>query len=393
MKIIFTTHTYWPQKDGVQYVTQYMAEGLAKRGHQVVVFVPQTTEKRIITEEHNGVKVIRPYVIQKYSFYFGKLKAFKKSFLGECKDADCLISCAILSPINNFTLPLLRKISAKKILYLHGVYDRRIYSAYRPRIKARKALVNARWDVFMKVHGKRFNDYDLFLNIRESTKDSEFFKKAGVNRKQLMIANATESFDDVCVNDELLKKYPFLKKPYFLNVSNFNVVKNQKFLIKAYAEFCKKTDSDVQLVMVGGTDRRIRQAYATECRKLISKLECRDKIHIIKNLSREDTKVIIKNCYCAAMSSTREVCPIFLCEAIMCAHPFISTRVGSVNELEGGVFADTVSEYAEQMVKLTTDKEFFNELAAKGKAFADANLTQKEKVKELETIIVNLTNG
>ena len=41
MKIVFTTHTYWPRKDGVQYVTQYLAEGLAKDGHEVIVFTPQ----------------------------------------------------------------------------------------------------------------------------------------------------------------------------------------------------------------------------------------------------------------------------------------------------------------------------------------------------------------
>ena len=37
MKIVFTVHTYYPNKDGVQYVTQYLAEGLAKLGHDITV--------------------------------------------------------------------------------------------------------------------------------------------------------------------------------------------------------------------------------------------------------------------------------------------------------------------------------------------------------------------
>ena len=45
MKIVFTTHTYYPEKNGVQVVTEYLAEGLAKKGHEV----------HIITEMLSGV--------------------------------------------------------------------------------------------------------------------------------------------------------------------------------------------------------------------------------------------------------------------------------------------------------------------------------------------------
>ena len=37
MKIIFTVNTYYPYKDGVSVVTQYLAEGLAQKGHEVLV--------------------------------------------------------------------------------------------------------------------------------------------------------------------------------------------------------------------------------------------------------------------------------------------------------------------------------------------------------------------
>ena len=44
LNIVFTAHTYYPNKDGVQMVTQYMAEGLAKLGHNVTVIAPLKKE-------------------------------------------------------------------------------------------------------------------------------------------------------------------------------------------------------------------------------------------------------------------------------------------------------------------------------------------------------------
>ena len=37
MKILFTTFSYYPETSGVPVVVQYLAEGLAKRGHNVSV--------------------------------------------------------------------------------------------------------------------------------------------------------------------------------------------------------------------------------------------------------------------------------------------------------------------------------------------------------------------
>lgn len=47
MKILISVHTYYPDKNGVQMVTQYIAEGLAKK-HEVKVI---TELKKIILEK------------------------------------------------------------------------------------------------------------------------------------------------------------------------------------------------------------------------------------------------------------------------------------------------------------------------------------------------------
>lgn len=52
MKIVFTVHTYYPEKNGVQVVTEYLAEGLAKKGHDIHVItslVSGEKKKQFIT--------------------------------------------------------------------------------------------------------------------------------------------------------------------------------------------------------------------------------------------------------------------------------------------------------------------------------------------------------
>ena len=44
MKILISTYTYFPSLDGVSHVTQYIAEGLAKKNWDITVI---TTKKKI----------------------------------------------------------------------------------------------------------------------------------------------------------------------------------------------------------------------------------------------------------------------------------------------------------------------------------------------------------
>ena len=38
MRVFFAVPSYWPSQDGVANITGYLVEGLASRGHEVLVF-------------------------------------------------------------------------------------------------------------------------------------------------------------------------------------------------------------------------------------------------------------------------------------------------------------------------------------------------------------------
>ena len=77
MKILFTVETYYPKKDGVQMVTQYLAEGLASRGHDVTVFTSNIDENKNFETFHN-VKIKRFDLRTKFGLYFGDRKKYIK---------------------------------------------------------------------------------------------------------------------------------------------------------------------------------------------------------------------------------------------------------------------------------------------------------------------------
>ena len=56
MKIMFLAISYWPSQDGVSQVTQYLAEGLAKK-HEVRVVASLSSFNR--GEEHENVRIDR----------------------------------------------------------------------------------------------------------------------------------------------------------------------------------------------------------------------------------------------------------------------------------------------------------------------------------------------
>ena len=96
VKILFTVNKYNPNFDGVQFVTNYLAEGLVKKGHEVTILtsiytrIPSSEEEII-----NGVKVIRKKIVTKHTFHFGNKEKYRKDYgsAGVLGDANWFSLC------------------------------------------------------------------------------------------------------------------------------------------------------------------------------------------------------------------------------------------------------------------------------------------------------------
>ena len=379
MKIIFTVHTYYPNSDGVQYVTQYLAEGLAKKGHEVTVLT--VNSERTKEYKHNGVNVVSIFFKTKCSFpYKGKVE-YIDTFKRLTKNCDALINCCVQSPNNNCLLPYLKEINCKKILYLHGMHYFRInkeeYKA--PKYFVWHLLMNMRWFLFYKFSAKYFRQYDLMIDIHPNSPTFDYMKKLDVNCNMQVVLNAVENFEFTEITQNVVKQYPYIKKKYFLCVANYDKLKNQEMLVKAYLKVKEK--KDYELVCIGK-----KSDYSNYLKEITSEEQ---NVHILENIPREITKMFIFNATCGVLSSQKEVYPIFICETIACQHPYISTNVGSVEEIPGGLVVETINEMSEAMQRIISDEKLGRYLADKGYMFAKENLIQEKKISELEKLIVS----
>ena len=387
MNILITVHSYWPHKDGVQYVTQYLAEGLADRGHDVVVITSVKNKEEVGEEIRNKVKIIRVFLTARYSvLYKGKTDYIN---IIDCylEKADVLINCCAQSPINNLLLGKLKTISCKKVLYLHGIhrFNYQNNGSNDLHYYIKHSLLNARWFLFYLLHRTAFCNYDLMVDIYEGSDAFSFFDKLGIKTNRTIINNAVEDFSRV--EDKQIVSIP---NKYFLCVANFVEHKNQKFLIEAFEKV--KNKQGFKLVLIGGSSD-----YSKKLLGCVHAMGLDEDIIILEDLNRETTATYIKHCYCAVMSSHFEVYPIFLCEALSCGHPFISTNVGYVNSIPGGIVVDTIDDFSYQIQFAIDNPDYITSLGCKGLDYANKNFDQQTKVIELEKaindLLINVNNG
>ena len=217
------------------------------------------------------------------------------------------------------------------MLYMHGMHEFKLQKddSIDLKYKLWHTVMNCRWKLFYWCNKKNFCQYDTLIDIHESSAGISYMRKLGSNAVAHIITNAVEDFDGILVSEDDCHNYPVLEETFFLNVSNFNPRKNQLLLVEAFHNILEKHNS--KLVLIGGMSD-----YCEAVKKQIKEYSLEDQVLVYENQERIVTRKFIKNCFCSVMSSRFEVYPIFLCEAISCSHPYISTDVGCVRGISGG---------------------------------------------------------
>lgn len=384
MKILFTVSTYYPKKDGVQSVTQYLAEGLVKKGHDVTVITTNKDEK-LDYEEHNGVKIKRVNLYTKFGFYIGDKKGYKKLIYQEANNCDVMINVCVQNAFTDVILKHLDKYKCKKILYNHSIFD---FKFHKVNFSSFTSVVNKfwkeiRWFFYYSFNGKNFKKYDVVTQLHEKDYSNDFFKKK-YNIDSIIIENAA---DDDFFNKKTLEDFKKPYNKYIVFVANYDDRKNQKLAIEQFLK--ADIDKSVGLVLIGST----KNGYYLNLEKLIKKL--RNKYNLsydekpISMLYDVDRKLIssyVSNAYLYIMTSKWEAYPISLVESMASGVPFISTDVGIVKYFVGGIVSSKAD--INYWIKYLTEKEDIrNSLSSICKIFAEENFKIDDKILKLIKII------
>lgn len=372
MKLTITVATYWPLLDGVQMVTQYHAEELVKKGHDVTVITSRVKDFPD-TETHNGVKIERLDVYNKGYWHVGNRNAYEKRLIKAGQTDDVLVTVCLQSYAADWALGIMDKIKCRKVLYMHGMPDfklhRQDFISFHNVCKT--IFRNIRWGLFYKSHWKKVMKYDAVVHLFKNDSSYSYFQKNGY-KNNIVIENSCE--DNFYQNNNETK-------PYFLYVGNYCKRKNQ---IKALELFYQSDKlKDFGLVLIGGKDN----AYCKLLKKRNEQLSLSHGVRNVKILydqSRESIIAYTKSAFASIMTSTFEYYPIVLVESMAAGVPFISSNVGIVRMLPGGLVCNNSKDFIYWM-ELFAENHDIRDLQGKvGREYYSSHLRKEIKSKEFE---------
>ena len=127
MRILITVHSYVPNTDGVEFVTKYLAEGLAFKGHDVQVITYMYPNRCSIKEEViNGVKVVRWNAKTSHTFHMGDKKGYQQYILKNQDKFDVMVNVGTQTALTDWLFDIDDYIRVPRLLYIHSIWDFKI---------------------------------------------------------------------------------------------------------------------------------------------------------------------------------------------------------------------------------------------------------------------------
>lgn len=391
MRILFAVHTYEPEANGVQMVTKYLAEGLAKK-YEVFCLTDQKNDVNgnLLPEAEliNNVQVYRRKMTDEES----SEDEHRNRYMAIIRDVNPDVLIAVCTQIWTFDLIKnhLDLITCKKILYTHGfshlnwtvrkVLKKNISKGTLRAIPTELKYVKRGFDYYKNL-APILAKFDAVTYLSDTDDSYKWAQEHGLNNS-VVITNACDDwffdnakksyeFDDVEEGHELT----------FIYVANYERRKNQKLLVEA---FCKANIDNSRLVMVGRGDKE----YYSQVQQLIAEKLQGESNRILAeyNVPREKVLEYYLQADVAVTTSHWEAFSITLCEAAALGMPIISTDVGNASYFSGILLANSIDEIASEMMKMS-DVSAREEHGRKLYNYAVSNCKVESRVELLEELL------
>lgn len=376
LNIVITVSTYYPLKDGVQNITQFYAEELAKSNS--VIVVTELREELNYEEYHNGVRIIRLPVTSS-RLNSGKINDSDLNTLDDLySEADVIMNVCLQTTLTNISMRIIKKYKAYKVLYVHGISQFSFPNV--PKVSCfdvtRWIYNNIYWRLYYVNIKKYLKLYDKCIHLHRFDSSYVYFNKLGLNN--IVLENGV-----IWQCDDLSKVVDY---PYLLCVSRFTDAKNQRFLIEAYYN----SRTNMKLILIGNKKSKYLESlikYENSLREKIGELNENKKVIYLTDLSREITEKYIKNAYIILNGSKTEKYPVTICEAMKAGVPFVSTNVGVVRFLPGGVIAKNPHDMSEQINAISNNLDLYRKLSKEGSKYSQVNQSMENNSNILHRLL------
>lgn len=384
MRLLFTAYTFPPETNGVSHVTYAHARGLAGKGHDVTVITSPARGRNIQALKNEGISVIEMNVKGD-----GNMRNRPRGDIAEYQEristfkADAILFANWQTSFTNLAFPVFSSISAKKILISHGLSVNSIlqyksllnWLAWRPYVWKMPRMIRAL-------------DHIVFLcncSDRDRFYDKYLCQKLGYENYSI-IPNGTYPMKAESDCNYFRNKHGISTKHMILHVANYETIKNQIMALKAFRE---SEVEDATIVFIGSN----KNGYSDALESFAKRKGINEKVIILARVTRED----IINAYLTAdifvCSSLQEVQPLVILDAMNYGVPFISTDVGCVAELPGGITCKTQADMAHKLRKLIYDDSLLRSLREEGRRACEQVYSWEVAVNKYEHLLIDLIKG
>jgi len=338
MIIVFTVSTYYPRCDGVQNITEYYTERLAREGHEVIV-ITSWYDGLSERELHNGVRIIRVKIFTERSIYKGNINKYREYIKSIGFEIDILVNVCLQTALTDCILDIIPTLKCKKILYLHGMAHFKFPSIPKTDIyDVFSWFLNiCRWYPFYIRAINKIAAFDYIIHLHRKDQTYIRCKNSGYKNNLVFENGSNISAVEDCVT---------ARSNYYICVSSYIHDKNQELVLDAYYQ----SNTRKRLIFIGIKKTpyyyRLKKLDREKRKKYYNKEK---RVEFLVDISRKVTERYIKNAFAVLSGSKSEKYPVTICEAIACELPYITTDVGIVKYLPGGMIIHNTKEMAEKM--------------------------------------------
>jgi glycosyltransferase involved in cell wall biosynthesis len=365
MKILITTFTFFPNKDGVAIACASLCDFLVKSGHKVYVatsLVPGTSSN----SRSQGI------YIRRFAIYNSRLPESSDLEKGKylryliTEDFDLIINQNWDSWTTELFLEVSKKLRAKCILVSHGLAKHIFHFHRKPFWGFGQWFRGLLWSFSYLPRLIKAHSHFVFLSDHP---DLRRFLDVAICR--LFVPKRIHFIANSISDLRRTKVRPFSRRRRLLG---------DRFLLVCVANFCQHKDQirairvfatagvpHSSLIFIGSENNAYSQLMRREANSLQKYLSHNSQsIHIFTGFSRKRTFEIISAADAFLLTAKEEVMPLVLIEAMALKKPWISTTSGCIDKMEGGIRCSTDYQLIQAVRILSQSKKLRQSLVAEG---------------------------
>lgn len=311
----------------------------------------------------NGVTVEQFDVRGKWTRGFrGEVKKYQQFVLS--LDCDVMMNYAAQQWSADLVFPLLDRLTYVKVFVPCG------YST----------LYNWKWWLYFRRLPSVLRKYDHIVYLSDNYRDKQFGDRHSIKHFSI-IGNGASEEEFLLPKSGFRSEYGITASRMFLCISNYGPGKNQEMVLGAYQQ---ANIPDSTLVFIGAE-------FNDYVKKLKSLVKAQDRaVCFLEHVPREKVVTAYHEADLFLFGSRLECFPLVIVEAMASWTPFISTDVGCVRNLPGGLIVSSVEDMANAIRQLADKGPEWQQLSNDGKKAYEEKYSWEKIVDQYEQLYLRL---